>query len=116
VSLAFLEFMILHFSQQNTLLSVPSYNIEITQHKHANPIQKKSSNANNWEWLILHFIPVSKLNGQRLWLHLQYTDFEMIVCKLNNSDLESNGSSKIYWRDLICFTITRMHIVMAPVT
>ena len=39
VSLAFLEFKIFHFSQQNGLHSAPNYNIEITQHKHTNPIQ-----------------------------------------------------------------------------
>jgi hypothetical protein len=35
VSLAFLEFKLFHFSQQNVLLSVQA----ITQHKHTNPIQ-----------------------------------------------------------------------------
>jgi hypothetical protein len=41
VSLSFLEFTIFYFSQQNMLLFVSSYNIEITPHKHSNPIQTK---------------------------------------------------------------------------
>jgi hypothetical protein len=36
VSLAFLEFKLFHFSQQNVLHSAPNYNIEITQHKYTN--------------------------------------------------------------------------------
>jgi hypothetical protein len=36
-------------------VALPSYNIEITPHKHTIPIATKSSNANNWKWLIYHF-------------------------------------------------------------
>jgi hypothetical protein len=47
VPLAFLEFKLFHFSQQNMLHSVPNYNIEITPHKHTIPMVTKSSKTNN---------------------------------------------------------------------
>jgi hypothetical protein len=59
--------MLFHFSQQNTLLSVPSYNTEITQHKHTIPIQTKSSNANNWKGLIYLFNFLMTTMVRKIW-------------------------------------------------
>jgi hypothetical protein len=59
VSLAFLEFMLFHFSQQNTLLSVPSYIIEITPHKHTIPIAtriKQDKQLKRGWFIILDFL------------------------------------------------------------
>jgi hypothetical protein len=47
VPLAFLEFKLFHFSQQNALHSVSNYNTEITQHKYTIPIATKSSKTSN---------------------------------------------------------------------
>jgi hypothetical protein len=55
VSLAFLEFKLFHFSQQNALHSAPNYNIEITQYKHTIPIATSSSKASNGKGLVQHF-------------------------------------------------------------
>jgi hypothetical protein len=95
-----------------------SYNIEIRPHKHTIPIATKSSKTNNIGGVGSSFYPSLKVQWVKIMASFARYGFsdDCLQVQPRFSDLESNGPSKIYWRDLICFTITRIYIVMVHVS